>query len=275
MSVSRNLRDADVFSKSDPLCVVFHQPFGSKEWTELKRTECIDNTLNPDFATKVTLTYYFEEQQNLKFKLFDVDSHSPSLDNHDYLGECECTLAQIVSSRTLQKPLVDHSHSGDNGYIIITAEELSSCKEELVVQFVGRNLENRGWFCSTVSPFLEFYKANEDGTFTLVHRTEHVRGAEDPVWKEFSVPIRSFCSGDYDRNIKVVCNSFKVNGSHKHIGTFYTTVKKIIEGPGGETPLWLINEQRKVCVFIFYTYSCVIDENAKNLNNVNVDFYYR
>lgn len=241
----RNLRDADVFSKSDPLCVIYYQPFGSKEWTELKRTECIDNTLNPDFATKIPITYHFEEQQNIKFKVFDVDSSSPSLSSHDYLGECECTLAQIVCSRTLRKPLLDNSRPGDQGNIIITAEELSSCKEELVVQFVGRNLEKRGWFCSSISPFLEFYKANEDGTFTLVHRTEHVRGAEDPVWKEFSIPLRSFCSGDYDRNIKVVCNDFKFNGSHKHIGTFYTTVKKIIEGPGGETSLWLINEQRK------------------------------
>lgn len=240
----RNLRDTDVFSKSDPLCVVFYQPFGSREWTEYKRTECIDNTLNPDFATKISMTYHFEEQQHLKFKVFDVDSNSPSLDYHDYLGEFECTLAQLVSSRTVQKPLQDPSHSGDNGYIIITTEELSSCKEELVVQFVGKKLENRSWFCS-ISPFLEFYKANEDGTFTLVHRTEPARSTNDPVWKEFSIPLRTFCSGDYDRNVKVICNNFKSNGNHKHIGTFHTTVRKLTEGPGASNTCWLINEERK------------------------------
>lgn len=247
--VYRNLRDTDVFSKSDPLCVVFYQPFGSREWTEYKRTECIDNTLNPDFATKISITYHFEEQQHLKFKVFDVDSNSPSLDHHDYLGEFECTLAQLVSSRTVQKPLQDPSYSGDKGYIIITTEELSSCKEELVVQFVGRKLENRSWFCS-ISPFLEFYKANEDGTFTLVHRTEPARSTNDPVWKEFSIPLRTFCSGDYDRNIKVICNNFKSNGNHKHIGTFYTTVRKLTEGPGASNICWLINEERKVCVMM-------------------------
>ncbi|KAG0723359.1 Copine-8 [Chionoecetes opilio] len=189
----QNLRDTDVFSKSDPICVVFHQPFGSKEWTEFKRTECIDNTLNPDFATKITITYHFEEQQHLRFKLYDVDSNSPSLHNHDYLGEFECTLAQLVSSQTVNKPLVNPNYSGNVGSIIITTEELSSCKEELIVQFVGRSLEKRGWFCSTISPFLEFYKANEDGTFTLVHRTEQVRSTTDPVWKEFSIPLRTFC----------------------------------------------------------------------------------
>lgn len=247
--VFRNLRDTDVFSKSDPMCVVFYQPFGSKEWTEYKRTECIDNTLNPDFATKISITYHFEEQQRLKFKLFDVDSNSPSLDRHDYLGEFECTLAQLVSSRTVHQRLEDSNLPGDNGYIILTTEELSSCKEELIVQFVGRKLENRSWFCS-ISPFLEFYKANEDGTFTLVHRTEQAYKTDSPVWKEFAVPLRTFCSGDYDRNIKVVCNNFKSNGSHKHIGTFYTTVRKIIEGPGAGNTHWLINDERKVCMII-------------------------
>lgn len=248
-SVSRNLRDTDVFSKSDPLCVVFYQPFGSKEWTEFKRTECIANTLNPDFATKILITYHFEEQQRLKFKVFDVDSDSPSLHNHDYLGEYEFTLAQLVSSRTVQKPLVDPNHSGDNGYIIITTEELSSCKEELLVQFAGRKLENRSWFFS-ISPFLEFYKANEDGTFTLVHRTEHAQSTKDPVWKEFSISLRTFCSGDADRNIKVVCKTFKSSGNHKHIGTFYTTARKITEGPGSGNTYWLINEERKVCMLL-------------------------
>ena len=227
------------------MCVLFYQPFGSKEWTELKRTECIDNTLNPDFATKILMTYHFEEQQPLKFQLYDIDCPSPSLQDHDYLGEYECTLAQLVTSRTVQKPLSDPSYFGDNGTIIITTEELSSCKEELVVQFVGRKLENRSWFWS-ISPFLEFYKANEDGTFTIVHRTEPAPNTEDPVWKEFSIPLRTFCSGDADRNVMVVCKSFKANGSHKHIGTFHTTARKITEGPGSPNTYWLINDKRKV-----------------------------
>lgn len=95
----RNLRDTDVFSKSDPICIVFHQPFGSRDWVELKRTECIDNTLDPDFATKIPLTYHFEEQQHLKFSLFDIDSGSTNLEDHDFLGDFECTLGFLVASQ--------------------------------------------------------------------------------------------------------------------------------------------------------------------------------
>mgnify|MGYP001283492741 CR=1 FL=1 len=61
LSVSgRNLRDLDVFSKSDPMCVIYIQPFGSttttrKKWQELKRTECLKKNLNPDFTEKLQI----------------------------------------------------------------------------------------------------------------------------------------------------------------------------------------------------------------------------
>jgi hypothetical protein len=52
LTISRNLRDMDVFSKSDPMCVVYVKPFGSDNFVEFKRTECIQNCLNPDFTVK-------------------------------------------------------------------------------------------------------------------------------------------------------------------------------------------------------------------------------
>ena len=60
----------DVFSKSDPLVVVSVAPFGSssrdRRWSEYKRTEVVQDNLNPDFATKVPIAYRFEEQQFLR-----------------------------------------------------------------------------------------------------------------------------------------------------------------------------------------------------------------
>eukprot|EP00064_Thunnus_orientalis_P010299 superscaffoldBa00001385_g10325 len=71
------------------------------------RTEVIDNTLNPDFVRKYILDYFFEEKQNLRFDLYDVDSKSPDLSKHDFLGQTFCTLGEIVGSPAsrLEKPL--------------------------------------------------------------------------------------------------------------------------------------------------------------------------
>ncbi|XP_072498051.1 copine-5 isoform X12 [Notamacropus eugenii] len=103
----RNLLDKDMFSKSDPLCVMYTQGMENKQWREFGRTEVIDNTLNPDFVRKFILDYFFEEKQNIRFDLYDVDSKSPDLSKHDFLGQTFCTLGEIVGSpgSRLEKPL--------------------------------------------------------------------------------------------------------------------------------------------------------------------------
>nr|XP_046234425.1 copine-8 isoform X2 [Scatophagus argus] len=103
----RNLLDRDTFSKSDPICVLYTQGMGNKEWREFGRTEVIDNTLNPDFVRKFILDYFFEERQNLRFDLYDVDSKSANLSKHDFLGQAHCTLGEVVGSlgSRLEKPL--------------------------------------------------------------------------------------------------------------------------------------------------------------------------
>uniref|UniRef100_A0A6A7FQ31 Copine-8-like n=1 Tax=Hirondellea gigas TaxID=1518452 RepID=A0A6A7FQ31_9CRUS len=119
-----------------------------------------------------------------------------------------------------------------------------ACKEEMNIQFIGKNLVNKHWF-GKISPFLEFFKANEDGTFTLVHRTESVRNCLNPVWKDFKTQLRSFCSADYDRTIKINCREFSNSGNHKLIGSFMTNVRKMLKGPGPENIYPLVDEEKK------------------------------
>jgi len=40
----------------------------------------------------------FEEQQHLKFDIYDVDSNTRDLSQHDFLGSCTVTLGQIGKS---------------------------------------------------------------------------------------------------------------------------------------------------------------------------------
>ena len=65
---------------------------------EIHRTEMIENSHNPDFTKKLIMPYRFEEQQPLKFEIYDIDSMSTNLADHDFLGEVVCTLGQIISS---------------------------------------------------------------------------------------------------------------------------------------------------------------------------------
>ncbi|TKS77061.1 Copine-8 [Collichthys lucidus] len=46
------------------------------------RTEVIDNTRNPDFVRKFVLDFFFEEKQNLRFDVYNVDSRSCNISKH-------------------------------------------------------------------------------------------------------------------------------------------------------------------------------------------------
>lgn len=228
LSVScKNLRNLDTFSKSDPLCALFMEEFGGKGWAEVGRTEMIVNNLNPEFAKKFVMTFFFEERQKLRFEVYDIDSTSPVLANHDFLGRFESTLGEIVSLGTVSKPLI--GSGGNYGTITVSCEELASCREEVTFQFTGKKLDKKTYFLfwGSSNPFLSISRANENSTFTVVHRTEQIFNNVNPCWKPFTIPVSTLCNGDYERVIKIDCHDYQSNGSHKTIGEFTTTLRQL------------------------------------------------
>uniref|UniRef100_A0A8C7YL87 Copine VIII n=1 Tax=Oryzias sinensis TaxID=183150 RepID=A0A8C7YL87_9TELE len=161
------------------------------------RTEVIDNTLNPDFVRKFILDYFFEERQNL-------------------LGS--------LGSR-LEKPLIGIPGK-KCGTIIVRAEELSNCRESVMLQFCGNKLDKKDFFGKS-DPFLVFYRSNEDGSYTICHKTEVVKNTLDPVWQAFKIPVRALCNGDYDRSIKVEVYDWDRDGGHDFIGEFSTSYREM------------------------------------------------
>ena len=79
----RNLADLDILSKSDPICFLSEYNEMTKSWIKLGQTEQIANNLNPDFMTRFTLNYFYEQIQMLKFTVVDADGAG----DHDLIGE--------------------------------------------------------------------------------------------------------------------------------------------------------------------------------------------
>ncbi|XP_053884303.1 copine-5 isoform X1 [Malaclemys terrapin pileata] len=262
----RHLLDKDTFSKSDPMCVLYTQGIETKQWREFGRTEVIDNTLNPDFVRKFILDYFFEEKQSLRFDLYDVDSKSPDLSKHDFLGQAFCTLGEIVGSAgsRLEKPLTMgaftlHSRTGKPtpsvsnggipgkkcGTIILSAEELGNCRDVATMQFCANKLDKKDFFGKS-DPFMVFYRSNEDGTFTICHKTEVVKNTLNPVWQAFSIPVRALCNGDYDRTIKVEVYDWDRDGSHDFIGEFTTSYRELARGQSQFNVYEVVNPKKKM-----------------------------
>ncbi|KAJ8010401.1 hypothetical protein DPEC_G00074690 [Dallia pectoralis] len=221
-----NLLDKDIGSKSDPLCVL-HMNTSGAQWYEVGRTEKVQNCLAPKFAKKFIVDYYFEIVQKLKFGIYDIDNKSVDLSDDDFLGELECTLGQVVSSRKLIRPLVlKNQKPAGKGTITICAEEI---KDNRVVNFEAeaRKLDNKDFFGKS-DPYLEFYKQTESG-WQLAHRTEVVKNNLNPTWKPFRIPLQSLCGGDMNKPIKVECYDYDDDGSHDLIGIFETTMTRLQE----------------------------------------------
>lgn len=64
-----------------------------REWKEIGRTEIITNCANPEWSTKICLTYFFGEQQRLHFEIFDKVSHYKQR-----LGSISLLLHEIVGA---------------------------------------------------------------------------------------------------------------------------------------------------------------------------------
>uniref|UniRef100_A0A8C7EZ76 Copine family member 9 n=1 Tax=Oncorhynchus kisutch TaxID=8019 RepID=A0A8C7EZ76_ONCKI len=217
----RNLLNMDTFSKSDPgMCCMFYK--GCKQFG---RTEVIENTLNPDFVRKFVLDFFFEEKQNLRFMLIMV----PLL-LQDFLGQMFCTLGEIIGSTGSRLERTLSGIPGKKcGNIIFTAEELSNCRDIATMQLCANKLDKKDFFGKS-DPFLVFYRSNEDGTFTICHKTEVVKNTLNPVWQPFTIPVRALCNGDYDRTVKVDVYDWDRDGSHDFIGEFTTSYREFSRG---------------------------------------------
>uniref|UniRef100_A0A8C7UE99 Copine family member 9 n=1 Tax=Oncorhynchus mykiss TaxID=8022 RepID=A0A8C7UE99_ONCMY len=210
--------------------VLYVQGIGTKEWREFGRTEVIDNTLNPDFVRKFVLDFFFEEKQNLRFDVYNVDTRSSNISKHDFLGQMFCTLGEIIGSTGSRLERTLSGIPGKKcGNIIFTAEELSNCRDIATMQLCANKLDKKDFFGKS-DPFLVFYRSNEDGTFTICHKTEVIKNTLNPVWQPFTIPVRALCNGDYDRTVKVDVYDWDRNGSHDFIGEFTTSYREFSRG---------------------------------------------
>lgn len=119
----------------------------------------------------------------------------------EFLGFFETTLSDLVSfsSRQFIGKLTGIPNK-DCGEIVIVTEEVAHCRQTAEIQFHAKHLTKLHWskFCSN-DPFLAISRSNEDGSYSVVTKTDPVRSTQNPTWKPINIRITTLCNADYER----------------------------------------------------------------------------
>jgi len=227
------IKNKDVTSKSDPFCVMFLKD--GDEWTEVGRTETIDNNLNPSFEHPFNIDYIFDQVQPVRFELYDVDKKTDKLADQDFLGLAESTVAEVVSQNPLTITLVDKKGKPAGGTITLRIMEgsvVAGPQDVLQLSFRAEKLDKLDNFGKS-DPFLEFCRKTWDEKWEVVLRTEVIKNNLNPTWRTLQVKAHLLSGGDYSNPIRVDCKDWDSDGKHDLIGSFTTSVNELIKNSLG------------------------------------------
>ncbi|KAI8598462.1 copine-8-like protein [Dissophora ornata] len=232
----KNLVNKDILSLSDPQVYLYHFDDHTGKWDTRPRamTERIKDSLNPVFIKNLQVDFRFQTIQRLKFVVYDIDDkHSGNFSDQDFLGEVETDLASIVCGARetggsvifdLRSPkhLCEGRAQKNLGQIIIQAEDISPSNTVVNFQIRGLDLTKKGLFKSRPTAYFVIQRVNEDGTFSPVYKSKHIRSEDDPIWKAFSIKGSVLCNGDRQRSLKIEVMNYKDNGAHTLISATKT-----------------------------------------------------
>ena len=93
----QQLKDLDLFSKSDPICLV--EEYKNNQWEVVAQTEKLDDNLNPEFQTQPEFNYT-QVSQRMKFTMWDHDSAT----EYELIGLANCTVDELLQAQASGQP---------------------------------------------------------------------------------------------------------------------------------------------------------------------------
>ena len=241
----RNLKDKDVFSKSDPLLILKKQ-INQNQWVEIGQTEMVKNNLNPDFAKSFKIEFFFEIKQIYKVEVIDVDNETTL--KGDYLGSANFELADIVGSIQNMKILrLKDLKNKESGKCIVRLDKIGEEEEKkiLTLKFGIDNVIKTGFF-SSKNTFIKIYKlrivkskldrikqgdVNIDSMkiddWVLTYKSKNIKG-NNIEFNQFDITSSKISNNYFDIPLKIEMLKYKSNGSHKILGTTYIKILDFI-----------------------------------------------
>lgn len=254
----KKIKDADVFSKSDPFVKVYRYIEGPSTKQEfLGRTEVIQDNLNPDFETAIRVDYLFEKHQKMKAELWDCDD--PKTLKGDFLGRVDFTLGDILGSQFNLKVFPILLKGKKHGRMIVRVEQENDLQKFEMDFNVGfRDIPKTGFFSSRIQ-FFEIrkqrvsrdtrshivqndvaYEKVDQTDWQLVYRSQPKKG-EHISFSVSKLKSSKICDNDFNLPIEIILMKYKSNGSHYRMAGKKLTLNQLL---GNESRFTLDNDKK-------------------------------
>eukprot|EP00761_Pharyngomonas_kirbyi_P000254 gb/GECH01000254.1/.p1 GENE.gb/GECH01000254.1/~~gb/GECH01000254.1/.p1 ORF type:complete len:517 (+),score=132.10 gb/GECH01000254.1/:1-1551(+) len=238
-----NLKRMDYMSKSDPIVAMLVFDVVNNKWVEHGRTEWKKNDHNPQFATPFSTTYYFEEEQRIRFLVYDVDSENAPLRKNDFIGLADTTLPQVAMAPENKWSGYLVNGSERTGQIHIRCEQTAGRNlGHVLLELRAEGLPKMDFF-GKADPYLVFSRANEDGSYTIVHKTEYRSSTYRPSWKPIRLASSLLCNNDLYRPIRIECFDWDKHSQDDIIGSVEVSVEDMLAQPA--PVFYFTNEGKK------------------------------
>ena len=100
------------------------------EWSEVDRTEVIQDNLNPVWQSHFDVVFNFGQNLHLRFEVVDANPDG----SFDTVGFTETVLSELIKDtkegNMMEKPL-DGEHAPNAGFLSVGAEEKKSAKQKI------------------------------------------------------------------------------------------------------------------------------------------------
>ena len=193
-------------------------------------TEVIMDNLNPIWIKGFDVQYHFEQRENFKVEVYDIDNFDRLHDfgSHDYVGSVQFALHEVVTAReqTLERNIVNVKRAeGKSGIIKITAEEKTlKASEEVFMKF------SASFPIMTGRYFFLIHKRISETVWKPVYKSE-IRQvtSKEFIWNTVNNLTTDLSGDDVDREIRIDFLQSQKSGKHKHMGQTTMTLAGLKE----------------------------------------------
>jgi hypothetical protein len=226
----RNIPARDALFKPDLMVLVERIRKNDHKGEIIGQTEIIKGVDHCDFNTPVSIEYYFEKSEALKFTVYDMEKESDDLKRQDAIGSCEIVFGEILGSPTNSVALHLKNKKGKqvgNAVIIIRFDPVHGEDDKMLkIKMSAINLDKKDFFGKS-DPYFEFHRIFKEGSTECVFRSDIVKKTLNPHWDEYDVSIMDLCKGDHDKPFQIRVYDWDFSGTPDLIGKVEVSINEL------------------------------------------------